>query len=268
MEKQRNPKVYGDVITINVDVQNDFALPTGALSVTDGEAVIEPLNHINHWTRENGGQVVFTRDWHPEDTAHFNTHGGPWPPHCMQYRAGAAFHDDLVMKENDNIGSKGTSKTDDGYSGWGATFADGNFSFEDMNPRYGWSYHTIPGALESSEGYKLRYTDQEPRVAVLVGGLATDYCVKATVLDALKERAVQILDEPDLDGKRTKLGAKLVDVYLLVDAIRAVNIQPTDEQDAIYEMVTAGAVLTTTDKIINGELAIDRNLLERYPWKS
>ena len=109
------PTTYGDILTINVDVQNDFALPTGALSVPDGEGVIKPLNQLNTWTRESGGTVVFTGDWHPDDTTHFDTHGGPWPVHCRANRAGAAIHDDLYIDTaQDTIAHKGMSNTDEG----------------------------------------------------------------------------------------------------------------------------------------------------------
>ena len=261
MKSHENPATYGEIITINVDVQNDFALPAGALSVPDGEAVIEPLNLVNEWTRERGGNVVFTRDWHPEDTAHFDTHGGIWPPHCIQNRAGAAFHDSLIIREGDSIGSKGMSKVDDGYSGWEARFTEGVFFDDDLYGMDGsHAYRTSPQKLESHNGYRLSAsaceTMQRPPIAVIIGGIATDYCVKATALDAVNTRLPwrwHQQNSPD--------SPKPSDVYLLMDAIRAVNTQTGEA--AIAEMLAAGVHPITSQDVINGSLIIDRSRLER-----
>lgn len=272
MEKNKAPKVYSDVIAINVDVQNDFALPTGALSVAGGEEVIEPLNNLNRWVRENGGQVLFTRDWHPKDTAHFNTHGGPWPPHCIRNRAGAAFHDNLEIMSGDNIADKGDDIVDDGYSGWYAEIVEGDLMGAGATT---WNYPDLPDkgiytacrALNEPElwhdeiEYKQIPADPAKRkkIAIVIGGLATDFCVKETVLDALDPT------QPHGYGYRTLAdpSERKYDVYLATDAIRAVNLRPDDGDKAIAAMKESGAIAMTTEEIINGGIIIDTNRLER-----
>jgi nicotinamidase/pyrazinamidase len=178
---------------IIVDVQNDFC-PGGALPVSGGDEVVPVLNrYIDNFTK--AGLAVFaTRDWHPERTIHFNTNGGPWPPHCIQGTEGAKFHTRLAVGNNVIIVSKGMSPDADSYSGFQAVNGDG----------------VKLGNLLRERGVE----------RIFVGGLATDYCVKQTVLDGLKE------------------GFKVV---LLEDAIRGVNLKPDDAERAIEEMVGAGA---------------------------
>ena len=176
-----------------VDVQNDFC-PGGALPVADGDKVVAVLNrHIGKFDRV-GLPIFATRDWHPARTRHFNTDGGPWPPHCVQGTEGGKFHPDLALPKTAVVVSKGMSPEADSYSGFEATDAEG------------------VGLAERLRGLGVERS--------FVGGLATDYCVKFTVLDGLKE------------------GFK---VTLLQDAIRGVNLRPEDSERAIAEMVRAGA---------------------------
>jgi nicotinamidase/pyrazinamidase len=178
---------------IIVDVQNDFC-PGGALAVRGGDAVVPVLNRAIEKFTEAGLPVFATRDWHPEQTAHFNTHGGPWPPHCIRQTHGADFHGALALHENVLIVSKGMDAGADSYSGFQAVDAQG-VALADLLHRSG---------IER----------------VFVGGLATDYCVKHTVLDAIKH------------------GFKVV---LLLDAIRGVDLEPGDSKKAVEEMIRAGA---------------------------
>lgn len=178
---------------IVVDVQNDFC-PGGALAVKDGDQVVSVLNrYIDRFTQA-GLPIFATRDWHPEKTSHFNTGGGPWPPHCVQGSKGAQFHPDLKLPPEIVMVSAGMGSDEDGYSGF---------------------------LGRDDSGAKLAELLRQRGIERLfVGGLATDYCVKHTVLDGLKE------------GFR---------VVVLTDSIRGVNLQPDDSDQAIEEMRCAGA---------------------------
>ena len=181
-----------------VDVQNDFC-PGGSLAVADGDKVVAVLNrHIEKFDRA-GLPIFATRDWHPARTRHFNTDGGPWPPHCVQGTEGGQFHPALALPKSVVVVSKGMSFEADSYSGFEATDAAG------------------AGLAEMLRGLGVE--------RIFVGGLATDYCVKFTVLDGLKA------------------GFK---VTLLEDAIRGVNLRPDDSDRAIDAMVRAGADRSTT----------------------
>lgn len=229
MSQLNTPEKYEHIAVINVDIQNDFC-PGGALGVTDGDSVVDPMNRMNEFARKRDGTVIFTRDWHPRVTSHFIDQGGPWPPHCIAYTAGAAFHNDLIVDtaRGDLVASKGTKPDVDDYSGMMAVmdtyrqFDRGGYN--DVRLR------EFIGALQS------RYQ----RLAVVVGGLATDYCVKATVLDVL--------------GLRSTDQLKAMGVYILEDAIRAVDVQAGDGARAIEEMLEAGAQLTTTEDILSGSV--------------
>ena len=176
-----------------VDVQNDFC-PGGALTVAEGDKVVPVLNrYIQRFTAANL-PIFATRDWHPEKTRHFNTCGGVWPPHCVQGTQGADFHPDLTLPGGVVIVSKGMGYDEDSYSAFQGT-DDGGVKLVE---------------LLRGRGVK----------RLFVGGLATDYCVKHTVLDGIKEG---------------------FQVVLLEDAIRGVDIQPGDSERAIAEMVRAGA---------------------------
>ena len=193
-------KEIGSVM-IGVDMQNDFC-PGGSLAVPHGDEVISPFNTMAEITRNQGGIVVFTRDWHPANTSHFDK----WPPHCIADTQGADFHANLVVKANDLIISKGIGADEDGYSGF-----DGKTN-----------------AGETLESIILSEAYKHNKIAIFVGGLATDYCVKATVLDALKISH--------------DLGDKSLGVIALRHCMRAVNLHPDDEEKALAEMREAGVL--------------------------
>ena len=182
---------------IIIDVQNDFC-PGGSLAVTGGDEVVPVLNqYIEQFTRVKL-PIFATRDWHPENTRHFKIHGGLWPPHCIQGTKGAEFRADLALPHEAVIVSAGVAPDEEGYSGFDGRDKDG-VGLADL----------------------LRTSGVE---RIFVGGLATDYCVKETVLDALKQ------------------GFKVV---LLQDAVRGVTLRPDDSVRAITEMVRAGATTST-----------------------
>ena len=172
---------------IVVDVQNDFC-PGGALAVAHGDEVIAPLNRLIEEFLERGEPVFKSRDWHPEKTRHFAPYGGTWPVHCVQNTKGAEFHPELIDDMHIRVVSKGLGDED--------------------------SYSAFDG---TDLALQLRRLGVEE---VWVGGLATDYCVKQTVLDALRE------------GFQVKA---------LKDAMRAVEVKPGDGEKAIAEMQNAGA---------------------------
>lgn len=206
-----------DAILI-VDAQNDF-FPGGALGVPDGDEIIEPIQKLLNKKRvESGGKypVFITQDWHPKETRHFQSGGGAWPPHCVQDTEGAEIHDEIqhallgFQIHSDRLWvrayHKGTDPNDDG--GYSAFDAVGEGGFTDGR----WDPEAGKPLLEDlrNEGVD----------TLIVCGLATDYCVKASVLDAIK------------NGFKVKL---------LNDGIRAVNINPDDGQKALQEMLDAGA---------------------------
>jgi nicotinamidase/pyrazinamidase len=191
------------VALIVVDVQNDFADPGGSLSVRGGADVVAVINREAALAANNGGVVVYTRDWHPERTAHFAKDGGIWPDHCIADSWGAAFHPSLDVPADPAIVHKGANG-EDGYSG-----------FTMRDPASG---ETIPTELEAN----LRAAGVD---SVVVTGLATDYCVKATALDAVR------------------LGFATT---VLTDAIAAVDLQPGDGDRALDEMRDAGVLLRST----------------------
>lgn len=179
---------------IVVDVQNDFC-PGGALAVRNGDEVVPVLNRYIGKFAGAGLPIFATRDWHPEKTRHFKTYGGPWPPHCVQGTEGAAFHADLRLGNVVVVVSKGTTADEDSYSGFQGRDASGNML-----------------------GELLRRSGVE---RIFVGGLATDYCVKHTVLDGLKHGFTAVL---------------------LADAVRGVDLNPNDSNQALTEMSAAGAI--------------------------
>lgn len=219
---------YGEVIVINVDIQNDFALPTGALAVKDGEGVVEPANAINAYVRELGGLIAFTQDWHrPDNTKHFAL----WGPHCIQHKAGAALHNDLLVLPGDTIAQKGTGVEDDGYSGWAAQLTSGSMTA--MVEGLPAKDRTLGNAIGEVATYgELR----GERTAVVLTGIAIEYCLRAAALDGLK------------DTKRD-----YVDIIIATDAARAVD--SSDGNKAMREMVAAGALAMTSQQIIAGAIA-------------
>jgi nicotinamidase/pyrazinamidase len=188
---------------IVVDVQNDFADPAGSLSVTGGEAVIPTINAEIESATSAGAQVVATQDWHPESTPHFAKDGGIWPVHCVADTWGAALHPDLRLPGDAPRVHKGVNG-EDGYSG-----------FTMRDPTTG---EQMPTELDGL----LRDRKIED---VVVVGLATDYCVSATALDAARL------------GYRTSV---------LTDAIAAVDLQPGDGERALESMRGAGVDMWQT----------------------
>jgi len=178
-----------------VDVQKDFC-PGGALPVPEGDKVVPVINKL----MEHFEYVLASKDWHPPKTKHFEK----WPPHCIQGTEGAEFCDGLNAEKITQVFLKGTGTEDDGYSAFEAT----NINLEEYLKQHGIDH-------------------------LYVTGLATDYCVRATTLDALKK------------------GFK---VTVVSDAVRGVDVNPGDVQRAIEEMKQAGAEFKTSDEVIQ-ELA-------------
>ena len=183
-----------------VDVQNDFAAPGGSLRVRGAEEAIARINEEIARARAAGAFVVCSQDWHPERTPHFERDGGAWPAHCVAGGWGAELHPDLDLPADAPRVRKGADGSD-GYS-----------AFSVRDPRSG---ERAPTALEAL----LRERGAE-RVAI--AGLATDYCVKETALDAL----------------RLGFGA-----VVLTGAIRAVDLEPGDGERALAAMREAGAAI-------------------------
>ena len=177
-----------------VDVQNDFC-PGGTLAVPGGDDVAPVLSHYAERFARRGAPVFASRDWHPAETKHFAAWGGAWPPHCVQGTRGAAFHPALELPAGTEIVSKGMDPQADAYSAWEAQTDTGK-SFADALAAHGTR-------------------------RLFVGGLATDYCVKATALDALRHG---------------------FEVFLLEDASRAVDLTPGDGARAVEDLTRAGAV--------------------------
>jgi nicotinamidase/pyrazinamidase len=208
-----NPTSTERIVTVAVDVQNDFC-PDGALAVTDGDQVVTPLNDAFTYTREHGGQVVATRDWHPAITPHFAEYGGIWPVHCVAETEGAELRSDLEIDTHTIIVNKGTGQTN-GYSGFEGITADGQTLAEIVRPK-----------------------NAREKVILYICGLATDYCVLNTALDAARE------------AQRIETARQgVLEVYLLTDAVRGVNIHENDSDDAIKTMVEAGVLLTTAREL-------------------
>jgi nicotinamidase/pyrazinamidase len=182
-----------------VDVQNDFADPTGGLAVAGAEAILPVLNAEIAAARAAGAFVAYTQDWHPPTTPHFAKDGGTWPVHCVGGTWGAELHPGLVGDAGPSV-RKGTNG-EDGYSG-----------FTMRDPLSGATVPTELDGLLRSRGIR----------RVVIGGLATDYCVRATVLDALA------------------LG---YEAHVLVDCVRPVEVEPGDGGRALDEMARAGAHL-------------------------
>lgn len=184
-----------------VDVQNDFC-PGGALGVTDGDRVVGPINRAIDRFRAAGLPILATRDWHPPVTTHFKEYGGIWPVHCVQETRGARFHPDLQLSPEVVILSKGTDPQRDSYSAFdGAT----------------------------GEGTLLETFMEEGGIGHLyIGGLATDYCVKATALEAI------------LIGKK---------VTVLTDAVAGVDLEPGDSERALEAIRQGGGAFCRVDDL-------------------
>ena len=185
----------GDALVI-VDVQHDF-LPGGALPVRNGDVVIAPLSRCAVAFERDGLPIFATRDWHPPDHCSFRAWGGLWPAHCVAGTGGAEFPAALGLPHDARVISKATRRDSEAYSGFQGT-----------------------DLAEQIQALKC--------MRVFIGGLATDYCVRATALDALR------------------LG---IEVFVLRDAVRAVNIRPGDGKRALREMIVAGIELCSAKEL-------------------
>ena len=182
-----------------VDVQNDFADPEGSLYVRGAGQVVEAVNRLVEGAQEKGWPVFYTQDWHPETTPHFAKDGGIWPVHCVGGSRGADFHPDLVVE---GVSVKKGGAGEDGYSG---------FTMRDL----------VEGKDRPTALHSLL---QDGNIAkVVVVGLALDYCVKDTALDAVR------------------LG---YEVEVPLDATAAVNLSPDDGDKSIAALQTAGVSIT------------------------
>jgi nicotinamidase/pyrazinamidase len=173
-----------------VDVQNDFC-PGGALATADGDKVVPVINRIAN----KFGLVVASKDWHPQKSVHFKK----WPLHCIQDTPGAEFHPGLKRDQIAQVFLKGTKDKDDGYSAFEAT----NLALD--------TYLKSKGVTD-----------------LFLAGLATDYCVKASALDA------------------AKLGFK---TFVVTDAIAAVNVKPGDGEEALRIMAAGGVTLIDSSQV-------------------
>ena len=182
---------------IVVDVQNDFC-PGGALGVKDGDKVVPPLNEVIRAFNRAKLPIFFTRDWHPPDHISFKSQGGIWPPHCVQGTEGAGFHRGLMIPSSAVIVSKGDKPTVEAYSGF--------------------------------QGTNLERRLRELGIKrIIVGGLATDYCVKESCLDARRSG---------------------FEVDVLMDCVRAVNVKQGDGARALEAMKKAGARMTASSTLV------------------
>jgi nicotinamidase/pyrazinamidase len=193
-----------DSALLIIDVQKDFCAG-GALAVPNGDRVVPPLNRYITEAVERGWLVYASRDWHPPMTKHFRQYGGQWPPHCVQGTEGATFHRDLQLPSSVMVISAGDSSDSDGYSAFEGRLPDGTPFLDDLRKR----------------GIRRLY----------VGGLATDYCVKHSVLDA----------------RRSGLA-----VTVLADAVAGIDVQAGDSERALDEMRAAGAEIQVTSHKAQG----------------
>jgi nicotinamidase/pyrazinamidase len=178
-----------------IDFQNDFT-SGGALEVPDGDEIARPVRRL----AERFEVVAATRDWHPPDHASFETQGGTWPVHCVQGTPGAQFHPAMERVHLDAVVDVGRGRDDEGYSG-----------FE-----------------RSDLARILRDRDVDE---VYVCGLATDYCVRASAIDACKEG---------------------FEVTVVEDAVRGVEVTPGDSERAFSDMRVAGATVARSDEVLAG----------------
>lgn len=176
-----------------VDVQNDFC-PGGALAVPEGDKIVSTINKYIRIFAKKKLPIFATRDWHPVRTKHFKDFGGLWPVHCIQNTKGAAFHPDLKLPKEAILLYKGMDPEEDCYS---------SFSAQDLSGQPLFKLLKRMGITE-----------------IYIAGLATDYCVKYTAIDALKH------------------GFK---VKILLDAVKGVNLKTNDSTEAIKKITKMGA---------------------------
>lgn len=186
----------GDTLLV-VDVQYDF-LPGGALGVKHGDEVIPPLNRCLAVFQEKGLPIFASRDWHPPDHCSFRERGGPWPVHCVQHTLGAAFSPDLKLPPGVAVVNKAEARDREAYSVFGGT----------------------------DFGERLKRAGVR---RIFIGGLATDYCVLNTAIDA---------------------HAMGYEYFVLTDAVRAVDVQPGDGERALAEMKRLGAHLIESGALL------------------
>lgn len=179
-----------------IDMQYDF-LPGGSLGVPGGDAVLAPINRLAALFAQHGLPVYASRDWHPADHCSFGARGGPWPPHCVAGTHGAAFSDELRLPHGTTVVSKADTADVDAYSAFNGT--------------------GLAGQLHA-RGVR----------RVLVCGLATDYCVLNTVLDAR---------------------ANGFAVLIVPGAMRAVDVAPGDGKRAIARMIEHGARVVGVEEL-------------------
>jgi nicotinamidase/pyrazinamidase len=192
MNRQLNNTAF-----VIIDVQNDFC-PGGSLAVQEGDQVVSVINRLI----PEFPFVIATQDWHPPNHISFKARGGPWPPHCVQGTRGAEPHPDLD-KERVDLYLRKAAPDSDAYSGFEAVDEEGN---------------SLDQVLRSHNIKRL-----------CVAGLATDYCVRVTTLDALKAG---------------------YEVSVVTDAVRAVNVAPEDGKNALREMSQSGARLVTSNELM------------------
>lgn len=182
---------------IAVDIQNDFC-PGGALAVKHGDRIIKPLNKLIEFFDRLEFPIIFTRDWHPPNHRSFKEYGGIWPVHCVRGTKGAEFHPLLKVPKDAIIISKATEPDSEAYSGFQGT--------------------DLAQILKRLGSNKL-----------FIGGLATDYCVKNTVIDALNNG---------------------FEVSVIKDCIKGVNLKKTDSATAIRYMLSKGAKLISSQELL------------------
>jgi nicotinamidase/pyrazinamidase len=176
-----------------IDFQNDFT-PGGALAVEEGDEIAEPIRRL----ADEVDVIVATRDWHPPDHASFETRGGPWPIHCVQGTPGAELHASIQDLDIAAIVDVGREREDEGYSGF-----------------------------ENSDLARILRDHDVDEVYVV--GLATDYCVRASAIDACREG---------------------FDVTVVSDAIRGVEVEPGDSERALADMSEAGARIASSSELL------------------
>ena len=183
----------GDALIV-VDLQKDFC-PGGALAVPEGDQVVGVMNRWIRAAERVGVVIVISRDWHPPNHCSFETEGGPWPVHCVQNTPGAEYHADLYFPLCAFYVDKARDPDRESYSDFAGT--------------------GLSQSLRRSEVQR-----------IFIGGLALDYCVKATALDGLAEG---------------------FEVHLILPATRAVNVNPGDGTKALNEMRSAGVSIEEDD---------------------
>lgn len=203
---------------IIVDIEKSFC-PGGSLGVSEGDLIVPVINAL---TRKFRWRFA-TKDWHPKDHSSFAEFGGDWPPHCVEGTEGAEFHSNFSRDFVDRIFYKGFDRGKDEYSGFGAVSARGISSATELSAR-----QLMHGLVHDAVDFLADALHAERVVRIFVVGLATDYCVKATALDGIRYG---------------------FEVWLVTDAIAAVNIDPDDGEKAITEMKEAGVRLIKSDKI-------------------